>query len=80
VSEIFTIVPYGRSDAENRYQMFESNMDEYLDEEVESVKLVFETVVKGWDHKEVSRLVSRKNIADPRLRQPSTAQPLIPVS
>lgn len=50
------IVPLGprRADAHSRYQMFESNMDEYLDEEVESVKLVFETVVKGWDHKEVS--------------------------
>ncbi|KAG6873642.1 hypothetical protein C0995_013148 [Termitomyces sp. Mi166 len=31
------------------YQMFESNMDEYLDEEVESVKNVFNTICKAWD-------------------------------
>ncbi|GLB38835.1 putative exocyst complex component Sec10 [Lyophyllum shimeji] len=31
------------------YRMFESNMDEYLDEEVESVKLIFETICKDWD-------------------------------
>ena len=37
----------------SRYQMFESNMDEYLDEEVESIKLTFESIVKGWDSKEV---------------------------
>jgi hypothetical protein len=33
--------------------MFEINMDEYLDEEVESVKQAFEVICKGWD-KEVS--------------------------
>ncbi|KAG5643728.1 hypothetical protein DXG03_009718 [Asterophora parasitica] len=31
------------------YQMFESNMDEYLDEEIESVKHVFSTISKSWD-------------------------------
>ncbi|KAJ7695956.1 f-box protein pof6 [Mycena rosella] len=31
------------------YQMFEINMDEYLDEEVESVKQAFEVTCKGWD-------------------------------
>ncbi|KAJ7134384.1 exocyst complex component Sec10-domain-containing protein [Mycena epipterygia] len=31
------------------YQMFEINMDEYLDEEVESVKQAFEITCKGWD-------------------------------
>ncbi|KAH0583281.1 hypothetical protein H2248_011156 [Termitomyces sp. 'cryptogamus'] len=31
------------------YQMFESNMDEYLDEEVESVKNVFDRICKAWD-------------------------------
>ncbi|KAG6816379.1 hypothetical protein H0H87_006591, partial [Tephrocybe sp. NHM501043] len=31
------------------YQMFESNMDEYLDEEIESVKNIFNTICKNWD-------------------------------
>ncbi|KAJ7263992.1 exocyst complex component Sec10-domain-containing protein [Mycena haematopus] len=31
------------------YKMFEINMDEYLDEEVESVKQAFEVTCKGWD-------------------------------
>ncbi|KAJ7164689.1 exocyst complex component Sec10-domain-containing protein [Mycena crocata] len=31
------------------YQMFEINMDEYLDEEVESVKQAFEVTCRGWD-------------------------------
>ncbi|KAJ7288562.1 exocyst complex component Sec10-domain-containing protein [Mycena rebaudengoi] len=31
------------------YQMFEINMDEYLDEEVESVKQAFEVTCKEWD-------------------------------
>lgn len=29
--------------------MFETNMDEYLDEEVESLKQVFEVICTGWD-------------------------------
>ena len=29
--------------------MFETNMDEYLDEEVESLKQVFEAICTGWD-------------------------------
>jgi recyclin-1 len=33
--------------------MFEINMDEYLDEEVESVKQAFEITCRGWD-KQVS--------------------------
>jgi recyclin-1 len=33
--------------------MFESNMDEYLDEEVESLKHVFEAMCTSWD-REVS--------------------------
>jgi recyclin-1 len=37
----------------DRYRMFEANMDEYLDEEVESVKLAFDAICKGWD-REVS--------------------------
>lgn len=35
--------------------MFEANMDEYLDEEVESVKLAFDAICKGWD-REVSNI------------------------
>ncbi|KAL0960308.1 hypothetical protein HGRIS_011934 [Hohenbuehelia grisea] len=31
------------------YQMFEANMDEYLDEEVDSIKHTFEVICKGWD-------------------------------
>ncbi|ESK87227.1 f-box protein pof6 [Moniliophthora roreri MCA 2997] len=30
------------------YQMFEQNMDEYLDEEVEATKLALERICKGW--------------------------------
>ena len=33
--------------------MFETNMDEYLDEEVESVKLAFDAICQDWD-REVS--------------------------
>ena len=33
------------------YQMFESNMDEYLDEEVESVKQAFEVIGRDWERK-----------------------------
>jgi recyclin-1 len=33
--------------------MFETNMDEYLDEEVESLKQVFDVICTGWD-REVS--------------------------
>jgi len=29
--------------------MFEINMDEYLDEEVEAVKLAFDVICKEWD-------------------------------
>lgn len=29
--------------------MFEINMDEYLDEEVESVKLALDTICKRWE-------------------------------
>lgn len=32
------------------YRMFEINMDEYLDEEVEHLKLVFSNICKSWDH------------------------------
>lgn len=32
-----------------RFRMFEPNMDEYLDEEVEWVKQCFELTSRGWD-------------------------------
>lgn len=31
------------------YRMFEANMDEYLDEEVEYVKHTFDMVCRGWE-------------------------------
>lgn len=31
------------------YQMFEPNMDEYLDEEIESLKQTFDQICKSWD-------------------------------
>ena len=31
------------------YQMFETNMDEYLDEEVELVKRALEVICKDWE-------------------------------
>jgi hypothetical protein len=30
--------------------MFEVNMDEYLDEEAEVVKMAFDSTCKGWDY------------------------------
>ncbi|KAJ7729685.1 exocyst complex component Sec10-domain-containing protein [Mycena maculata] len=40
------------------YQMFEINMDEYLDEEVESVKQAFEVTCKGWDQQMADQATS----------------------
>ena len=40
-----------------RYQMFEPNMDEYLDEEVEAVKSAFDVICKDWDQ-EVSAITA----------------------
>ena len=31
--------------------MFETNMDEYLDEEVESLKQALEMISRGWERK-----------------------------
>lgn len=31
------------------YRMFEANMDEYLDEEVEYVKHSFDMICRGWE-------------------------------
>jgi recyclin-1 len=33
------------------YRMFEINMDEYLDEEVEQIKIVFDGICRDWDKK-----------------------------
>lgn len=38
------------------YQMFEVNMDEYLDEEVEYLKQIFDNICKDWD-KQVRNLL-----------------------
>ena len=37
--------------------MFEENMDEYLDEEIESLRNALELICRGWD-KKVSGFVS----------------------
>ena len=42
----------------NSYQMFETNMDEYLDEEVELVKRALEVICKDWE-REVCVLLYR---------------------
>lgn len=34
-----------------RYRMFEPNMDEYLDEEIEFVKQAFDSICRAWDRK-----------------------------
>ncbi|KAL1689827.1 exocyst complex component Sec10-like protein [Schizophyllum commune] len=49
------------------YQMFEINMDEYLDDEIESVKLAFEAICKEWD-KQMAQ-------AGPRAAHADTAEP-----
>ncbi|CAK5284347.1 unnamed protein product [Mycena citricolor] len=40
------------------FRMFEVNMDEYLDEEVESVKHAFDVTCKGWDRQMAERATS----------------------
>lgn len=48
-----TAGPYLRSAERNvrqfSYRMFEINMDEYLDEEIESVKQTLDSICKSWD-------------------------------
>ena len=47
-----------RSDrADDSYKMFEVNIDEYLDEETESVKRSLEGICKAWDGQVSDRLV-----------------------
>ncbi|KAK7047579.1 F-box protein: endocytic membrane traffic, recycling ReCYcling 1 [Paramarasmius palmivorus] len=43
------------------YQMFEQNMDEYLDEEVEAVKHALERICKGWQQQMTSTASSTLN-------------------
>lgn len=37
------------------FHMFELNMDEYLDEEVETIRQSFETIIRDWDRKSVAQ-------------------------
>ncbi|KAJ6512048.1 exocyst complex component Sec10-domain-containing protein [Mycena vitilis] len=43
------------------YKMFEINMEEYLDEEVESVKQAFEVTCKGWDRQMAEQATSNSS-------------------
>jgi hypothetical protein len=45
--------------------MFEPNMDEYLDEEVETLKQVFEDICTGWDREVQYILVFRSLSINP---------------
>jgi recyclin-1 len=38
--------------------MFEQNMDEYLDEEVESVKCTLEAICRDWERKVCNDIVT----------------------
>ncbi|KAJ2925297.1 hypothetical protein H1R20_g11764, partial [Candolleomyces eurysporus] len=42
------------------YRMFEVNMDEYLDEEAEVVKMAFDSICKGWDYDSSSSLAKQE--------------------
>lgn len=33
------------------YRMFETNMDEYLDEEIESLRLALDAICRDWERK-----------------------------
>jgi hypothetical protein len=39
------------STSHDRYRMFEPNMDEYLDEEIDSLKQTFEQTCRDWEKK-----------------------------
>lgn len=45
-------------DRYDSYRMFEVNMDEYLDEEVEYLKQIFDNICKSWDRQVLSVLLS----------------------
>lgn len=51
--------------------MFEENMDEYLDEEIESLRNTLELACRGWD-KKVSRFVS--TLGDPKFILPQISE------
>lgn len=46
---LFELPP--RSNEEVSYRMFEDNMDEYLDEEIETLRNTLELMCRGWDKK-----------------------------
>jgi recyclin-1 len=50
----------------DRYRMFEPNMDEYLDEEVDSIKQAFEHICRDWEDK-VSFILSPLRAQSPEL-------------
>ena len=41
------------------FHMFELNMDEYLDEEVETIRQSFETIIRDWDRKVIFGHINR---------------------
>ncbi|KAG8956932.1 F-box protein: endocytic membrane traffic, recycling ReCYcling 1 [Tulasnella sp. 419] len=64
------------------YRMFEPNMDEYLDEEVESVKAKFELICKSWDKQlgqtsslDVGSTVASPTVGDTQARFLSSHNP-----
>ena len=50
-AHIVTLAPH------DRYRMFEPNMDEYLDEEIDSLKQTFEQTCRDWEKKVLSILL-----------------------
>ena len=44
------------------YRMFEVNMDEYLDEEIECVKAAFDVICRDWDKKVNQQIPSLANL------------------
>ncbi|KAJ8519438.1 hypothetical protein ONZ45_g3641 [Pleurotus djamor] len=51
------------------YQMFEQNMDEYLDEEVDSIKQSFEGICKTWEKGNTNNNISDASASDPSASQ-----------
>lgn len=48
----------GLTEDSGSFRMFEPNMDEYLDEEVEWVKQCFEMTSRGWDKQAIHHSIS----------------------
>ncbi|KAF4612782.1 hypothetical protein D9613_011761 [Agrocybe pediades] len=59
------------------YQMFEANMDEYLDEEVESVKRALDTICSGWNQEASSTSPTQANDSSTRRYLSSTENPAV---